>query len=755
MPLTITINEAAPGTLTIGVGTPGVGVPTGGTAGQVLTKVDSTDYNTVFATPSADFITAITAPLAVGSGVLSVDLSAKANLASPTFTGSPSLPTGTIGVTQTALDSTTALATTAFVTTADNLKADLASPALTGNVTITSNSGTAALTITQDGAGDILRLNDVSGDTTFTFVDASGKVNTVAATAASAGLNVAHGVTPTSPVNGDIFTTTNALFVRINGATKQMMNLSDTQTVSGSIVFSNASQTLGNSTATGTINVASGATISASTKTLNIGTGGVSGSTTTTILGPVLGASTTTIGATTAASTLNLATGATLTATTKAVNIGTAGVAGSTTNIAIGSAAGGTSTTNLNGTTNFVGPITGAINNITLGNGTAASTYNLFTGATVSGSTKTVAIGTGGITGSTTNISIGSAAGGTSTTTLNGTTNGVTAAVDTNSVALATTAYVMGQGYLKSATASSTYAPLASPALTGTPTAPTATVGTNTTQIATTAFVLANASSGASWGSITGTLSSQTDLQGALDAKAPLASPSLTGTPLSTTAAADTNTTQIATTAYVIGQASSTTPANNGTAAVGTSAKYARADHVHATDTSRAPLASPTFTGTVTIPAGASISGFAPLASPSFTGTPSLPTGTTAVTQTAGNNTTAVATTAFVTTATSGLTNNVKAWVNFNGTGTVAIRASSNVSSITDNAAADYTVNFTTAISDANYCVQVTSNNVLGNNSAWYGGLHQHQTQAPTTTTVRVSNQAIGDFAYAHVTIFR
>jgi hypothetical protein len=64
-----------------------------------------------------------------------------------------------------------------------------------------------------------------------------------------------------------------------------------------------------------------------------------------------------------------------------------------------------------------------------------------------------------------------------------------------------------------------------------------------------------------------------------------------------------------------------------------------------------APLASPTFTGTVTIPAGASISGFAPLASPTFSGTPSLPTGTTGTTQSAGNNTTALATTAFVTTA--------------------------------------------------------------------------------------------------------
>ena len=44
-----------------------------------------------------------------------------------------------------------------------------------------------------------------------------------------------------------------------------------------------------------------------------------------------------------------------------------------------------------------------------------------------------------------------------------------------------------------------------------------------------------------------------------------------------------------------------------------------------------------------------------------------------------------------------------RAWVNFNGTGTVAIRASGNVSSITDNGTGDYRVNFTTAMPDANY----------------------------------------------------
>ena len=54
--------------------------------------------------------------------------------------------------------------------------------------------------------------------------------------------------------------------------------------------------------------------------------------------------------------------------------------------------------------------------------------------------------------------------------------------------------------------------------------------------------------------------------------------------------------------------------------------------------------------------------------------------------------------------------NDAKAWVNFNGTGTVAIRGSFNVSSITDDGTGLYTVNFTNALADANYVV-VTCNN--------------------------------------------
>jgi hypothetical protein len=54
-----------------------------------------------------------------------------------------------------------------------------------------------------------------------------------------------------------------------------------------------------------------------------------------------------------------------------------------------------------------------------------------------------------------------------------------------------------------------------------------------------------------------------------------------------------------------------------------------------------------------------------------------------------------------------------RAWVNFNGTGTVAIRASGNVSSITDNGTGDYTVNFTTSMPDVNYIAAFLSNQII------------------------------------------
>lgn len=83
---------------------------------------------------------------------------------------------------------------------------------------------------------------------------------------------------------------------------------------------------------------------------------------------------------------------------------------------------------------------------------------------------------------------------------------------------------------------------------------------------------------------------------------ATLASPALTGTPTAPTASVGTSTTQIATTAFVIGQASAATPPMDGVAAIGTSTRWARSDHVHPSDTTRAPLASPAFTGNPTAP---------------------------------------------------------------------------------------------------------------------------------------------------------
>lgn len=83
-----------------------------------------------------------------------------------------------------------------------------------------------------------------------------------------------------------------------------------------------------------------------------------------------------------------------------------------------------------------------------------------------------------------------------------------------------------------------------------------------------------------------------------------------------------------------------------------------------------------------------------------------------------------------------------RAWVNFNGTGTVAIRASGNVSSITDNGTGDYTVNFTTAMSDASYGVSYALNGGDTTSARYNMNIHgTSQAGAPTlmsTTQLRV-----------------
>jgi hypothetical protein len=94
-----------------------------------------------------------------------------------------------------------------------------------------------------------------------------------------------------------------------------------------------------------------------------------------------------------------------------------------------------------------------------------------------------------------------------------------------------------------------------------------------------------------------------------------------------------------------------------------------------------------------------------------------------------------------------------KAWVNFNGTGAVAIRAAFNVTSITDGGTGTYTINFTTALPDGNYATELFCNVSLS-----LLGLGMLLTTAPSTTAVsiRTFNQSFvaTDNEFVNVAIF-
>jgi len=102
-----------------------------------------------------------------------------------------------------------------------------------------------------------------------------------------------------------------------------------------------------------------------------------------------------------------------------------------------------------------------------------------------------------------------------------------------------------------------------------------------------------------------------------------------------------------------------------------------------------------------------------------------------------------------------------RAWVNFNGTGTVAIRGSGNVSSITDNDTGDYTVNFTTAMPDTNYCAvsnceQVKDGFNPGNSYMDMSQCHNFQTgSVDVATNPEFNATSIGDCAVVQVTVTR
>ena len=94
-----------------------------------------------------------------------------------------------------------------------------------------------------------------------------------------------------------------------------------------------------------------------------------------------------------------------------------------------------------------------------------------------------------------------------------------------------------------------------------------------------------------------------------------------------------------------------------------------------------------------------------------------------------------------------------RAWVNFNGTGTVAIRAAVNVSSITDNGVGDYTVNFATAMVDANYSAQsATDTSGAGVGFSISTPISTLATNVKTRTT---SSGTLTDATTVQVAIFR
>ena len=96
-----------------------------------------------------------------------------------------------------------------------------------------------------------------------------------------------------------------------------------------------------------------------------------------------------------------------------------------------------------------------------------------------------------------------------------------------------------------------------------------------------------------------------------------------------------------------------------------------------------------------------------------------------------------------------------KAWVNFNGTGTVAIRAGYNVSSITDNGTGDYTVNFTSALADADYAVT----HAAGVKTIEWGIHLRHNSVVPTASAYRFHNVTPADSnvdtPFINITVYR
>lgn len=186
----------------------------------------------------------------------------------------------------------------------------------------------------------------------------------------------------------------------------------------------------------------------------------------------------------------------------------------------------------------------------------------------------------------------------------------------------------------------SAYAQLAAPVFTGAPLAPTAATGTSTTQIATTAFVAASVAA-----STTGVASFNTRT-GAVVLSATDVSTALSFTPYNAANPAS------YITAAALPPAATVAPLGDGTATAGIATSFSRGDHVHPTDASRAPVASPALTGVPLAPTATVGTSTGQIATTSFvaasvaaatTGVSAFNTRTGAITLTSGDVTAALA----------------------------------------------------------------------------------------------------------------
>ena len=97
-----------------------------------------------------------------------------------------------------------------------------------------------------------------------------------------------------------------------------------------------------------------------------------------------------------------------------------------------------------------------------------------------------------------------------------------------------------------------------------------------------------------------------------------------------------------------------------------------------------------------------------------------------------------------------------RAWVSFNGTGTIAIRGSGNITSLVDYAVGDYQANFTTALPDTNYSAVVTTGDFANNNQTNRASVvRDHQTTSVRAMTFTCTTASLADMPVINIAVFR